>query len=447
MKKKLLKFTTLILFLSLCITNGITDNSAFAEEVNSVQTTVVVKRLSTGLQRHGYRTASEGSTLRFWRYNSSSIEGESILTFSESGRESVTVNVQSRINDHAETRTFLIKTSPGKNMADESVSMLLPYLLSFEKYGVKSDSTMTAREYHSSVSLGYYRTNDNSDMIPDKENGMILLNWKFTLDPLRYSRVKERTMVLGDFLDSNFNISFNKEKNKFFEVLDEFDFRIDIMIYGKHKVSDYGENRKTRSIYGLFTSMEYYRPYLNNSTLLWSDDIYTDHIYLQYCYWEPIAFRHDISRINNGKELFLSYKIGMGPGQNSSLATTNISEYEEDNYLNPIFVSNWYGQNGHGDRRHNYYYSMTFPVLVEMKADKYLNSKLDFKYSFYFFQAIQDSKVHDFLNRLSIDYGFYITSSTTIGFGYEFWRIDSRENEKNKSHMWHRINFKIEKEI
>ena len=107
-------------------------------------------------------------------------------------------------------------------------------------------------------------------------------------------------------------------------------------------------------------------------------------------------------------------------------------------------MSNWYGLNGHGDRRHNYYYSMTFPLRLEFTADKYLNSKLELKYYFYYFQALMDIEAYDFLNRTVVRYGYYITENITIGTAYEFWHVKSRENENKKSRHWNRLDLLME---
>jgi|GEM_PF-2112896 len=402
------------------------------------------ERICSTLEVHGFNTEIQSNRMRIWKYSPVTVNADSVITVLSEEKGNLKLKVDSTINSVQESKTFVIKEEG--NSLDSAMTLLLPYYLNFENRKYPSDKQIEAEKYFSSVALGYYRTNDNSEVLPENDYGMIFLNWKLAFDPLRNSKSPERTLYLGDFLDSRYTVSFDRKGRKLFHILDEFEFRIDIIEYGKHKFSG-NSSSGTRSVYGLFTSMEYYRPYIYNDRVLWSDDIYTDHVYLQYCYWEPIAFRHDILKKTGNRELFLSYKIGIGPGQNSSLTATNITEEEEDNYFNDIFTSNWYGLNGHGDRRHNYYYSLTVPFLLEMKADKYLNSKIDFRYSFYYFQALMDSKVHDFANRMSIDYGFYITDKTTIGMGYEFWRIDSKENAKEKSHMWHRLNFKIEKEI
>ena len=313
-----------------------------------------------------------------------------------------------------------------------------------------NESDENTLPYYAWVRAGYSRTNEkNKSILPDIINtGTFFIGLDFLYDPARSGKTST-PLYIGDYLDSSISFSFlNRNETGYKKFLYEFTIDVDLILYGKSSKSFSGE-KGSRNLYGLFTTASYYRPHLKTTSVMWYDDIYTDHIYIQYCYWEPVAFMQHLTFLNNEKSISFKYKVGIGPGQNSSLTATGIEPgSDRESNLNPkVFTSRWYDINGFKARYHNYYYSMTFPIKLEFESDKYFNSRFKFKYHFYYFQAIMDKRTQDFLNRIIVNYDYYLTKDTTIGVGYEFWHIKGIENEHRKSHFWNRLNIQMEMKI
>ncbi|MCL1864514.1 MAG: hypothetical protein FWF73_01735 [Spirochaetes bacterium] len=351
---------------------------------------------------------------------------------------SITINTK---KNSAELHKVFLFNKKDYNSVEQVNSILTPYIISIIDTEVEDKNKSP---YYASLKLGYYRTNDNREILPSSSEGMLFIAWKLAYDPARDEKESSIPLLIGDYMDSSFSLSIDR-KSKGSGRLDEFSFDIDLILYGKSKkvISD---QKSSRNLYGIFTGIAYYRPYLKTTAVQWSDDIYTDHIHIQYCYWEPVSFIQNLTFINNEKSISFKYKVGIAPGQNSSLTATGITPAMEPD-LNPIFVSRWYFNHNKGDRKHNYYYSITFPVKLEFESDKYLNSKFEFKYHFYYFQAIMDKHAQDFLNRIVLNYGYYITNDILAGIGYEFWHVKSIENEHKKSHSWNRFAIQAEMKI
>jgi hypothetical protein len=433
-KKILTTFTVLILLL------GFINNLNAAEEQTALAEKIAAD-FEQVLKSKGWNTELSGTSLKAWINDPLFRSLNVTVKYRDRDKKLFRIIIDSETNKITASKSFLFRKTDSDNI-DRIKSFLVPYLLNLASTKPEADKSPS---FYPSLKLGYYRTNDNSEILPEKSEGMFFIAWKFIYDPLREAGESDHTLYLGDYLYSLFALSINREEKTFFNRMDEFNFDIDFLLIGNSSIKISGDEKR-RNLFGLFTGIEYYRPYIKSSAVLWSDDVYTDHFHIQYCYWEVLAFIQELTFSENGRELIFKYSIGAGPGQNSSLTATNITDAEEEN-LNPVFTSNWYGKNGFGDRRHNYYYSMTYPVRFEITADRYLNSRLELKYDFYFFQAIQDKKVYDFLNRFIFNYGFYITHDITLGVGYEFWHVKSIENENRKSHSWNRFNIQMEVKI
>jgi hypothetical protein len=403
----------------------------------------ITARFNETLILKGWETVLEGETLKAWCHNPLYQTLDVTVIYQDRENDIFRIIIDSERDKVPARKIFQFKKSDIKDM-EKIESFLLPYLISLT-------NSKTVNEKHSgfygSAKAGYYRTNDNSEILPEKSEGMYFAGFRLIYDPYREAAISNLPLYAGDYMDSSYSVSINREGKKFFDKIDELSFDIDFILYGKHNTTGSGDNR-TRNLYGLFTGIAYYRPIIKSTAMLWSNDVYTDHYHIQYCYWEMLSFRQELTFSSSGKDLYFKYSIGLGPGQNSSLNLTNISSAEENSRLDPgVFTSYWYTVNGFGDRQNNYYYSMTYPVRFEFIADRYLNSRFQFNYDFYFFQATHNKNVYDFLNRLIFSYGFYITENITAGFGYEFWHIKSVENEYDKSHYWNRLNLQMEMKI
>jgi len=436
-----MKITKLFIILTAALMCSGFFNSLKASEAGSELPLKIASDFQKVLEDKGWHADNSGETVNAWKFNPSYHLLKLSIKYQERDNNSFLIIIDSMRGD-TETRKIFPFNNKDIARINYVESILNPYLISLTNSNAEEEKKS---DFYPKVKAGYYRTNDNHEIFPEKSEGMFFIEWDLVYDPLRDAGESTIPMYPGDYMDSSFKLSIDREGKNFFGKLDEFDFDINFVLYGINKKEISG-NESRRNMFGLFTGIEYYRPYLTSDEVLWSDPVYTDHFHIQFCYWEVAKFIQSMTFTNNGKELSFRYEFGMGPGQNSSLTATNITEDMEDD-LNPIFMSNWYGKKNLGDRDHNYYYSMTFPLKIEITADKYLNSKFEIKYNFYYFQSLMDKKAQDFLNRAAFNYGYYITEDITAGFGYEFWHIKSIENENNKSHYWNRFNIQMEMKL
>lgn len=393
------------------------------------------------LEIKGWRSEITGNSLSAWKFNPSYHLLNLSIDYKEKDKDTFMIVVDSERGGTKIHKAFIFNNSYRTDVAMIE-SVLNPYIVSLTNPSAEEEKKS---DFYASTKLGYYRTNDNSEILPEKGKGMFFAGFDLIYDPLKVADESDVTMYLGDYMDSFFKLSIDRQGEKIFDYFDEFHFSINFIIYGQSDKKITGEST-SRNIYGLFTGMEYYRPYVTSDSIVWTDDIITDHFDIQYCDWEVVKFIHEMTFTNDGKDLSFRYEIGIGPGFNSSLTAINLTE-EDEKDLNPIFVSNWYGDNGYPDRHENYYYSMALPLKLEAEADKYLNSKFEIKYHFYYFQSLFDKHAQDFLNRIIVNYGYYITEDITAGLGYEFWHVNSIENENHQKHYWNRFNIQMEMKI
>lgn len=412
-----------------------------AAEIKTELPSKIASDFQKVLEIKGWRADIAGNSLTAWKFNPSYHLLNLSIDYKERDKDTFMIVVDSERGGTESHKVFLFNNSDIADTA-KMESILNPYLVSLTNSNAEEEKQS---DYYASAKFGYYRTNDNSEIYPEKNEGMYFAAFDLTYDPLKVAGESSVLMYIGDYLDSSFKLSIDRQGEDFMDYFDEFQFDINLVLYGKSNKTVTGENSR-RNMYGLFTGMEYYRPYLTSDDVVWYDDIYTDHFHIQYCDWEVVKLIHLMTFSNDGKDLSFRYEIGVGPGFNSSLTATNVTnDMEED--LNEIFVSNWYGENGYPDRGENYYYSAVLPIKLEGAADKYLNSKLEVKYHFYYFQALQDKEAQEFLNRVIVNYGYYITEDITAGLQYEFWHVNSFENENHKSHSWNRLNIQMEMKI
>jgi len=416
-------------------------NPLNAADLNSELPRIIAADFQKVLEIKGWRADNSGNSVTAWKFNPSYHLLNLSIDYREKDKDTFMIVVDSERGGTKTHKIFLFNNSNSTDVAMME-SVLNPYLVSLTNSNAEEEKKS---DFYATVKGGYYRTNDNSKIYPEKGEGMIFAGFDLTYDPLKVAGESDVTMYLGDYMDSSFQMSIDRQGEKFFDYFDEFQFNINFVIYGQSNKKISGEESR-RDMYGLFTGMEYYRPFLTSDDVVWTDDIFTDHFHIQYCLWEVAKFIHEMTFSNGGRDLSFRYEIGAGPGFNSSLTATNLTEEDEKN-LNDIFVSDWYEENGYPGRHENYYYSMVFPLKLEAAADKYLNSKIEIKYHFYYFQSIFDKKAQEFLNRIIFNYGYYITEDITAGLGYEFWHVNSFENENHKSHSWNRLNIQMEMKI
>jgi len=416
-------------------------NPLNAADLNSELPVKIAADFQKVLEIKGWRADNSGNSVTAWKFNPSYHLLNLSIDYKERNKDTFVIVIDSERGGTQSHKAFLFNNSDSTNIAMIE-SVINPYIVSLTNPNEEEEKKS---DFYASSKFGYYRTNDNSEIYPEKGEGMFFAGFELIYDPLKAAGESSVTMYLGDYMDSSFKLSIDRQGEKFFDYFDEFQFDINFVIYGQSDKKISGEE-SSRNIYGLFTGMEYYRPYLTSNDVVWTDDIFTDHFHIQYCLWEVAKFIHEMTFSNGGRDLSFRYEIGAGPGFNSSLTATNLTEEDEED-LNEIFVSDWYEENGYPGRHENYYYSMAFPLKLEAAADKYLNSKFEIKYHFYYFQSLFDKHAQEFLNRVICNYGYYITEDITAGLGYEFWYVNSFENENHKSHSWNRLNIQMEMKI
>ena len=423
-------------------------NQNYAAETDAAEIiSSLINSYDNILVQRGWHTTISGTGINAHSFDSTGKFLEVFFSINAKENSDILITVDSRQNSLKIKKTFLFhKNDTETNKSIEKI--ILPYLISLIYF---KDQTPASSVYHSSITLGYYRTNENSDIIPDKEKGLFLLKWKFLKDPLKNIINNNSTLILGDYLDSTYSLTLNHNGDETFKIIDEFDFDIELLVYG-HNYASGTEEHNVRNLYGWFSNIAYFRPYLKADKMLWDNEIYTDHVHVQYCYWTPASFIHNITRTDNGRSLFLSYELGIGPSQNSSITANGISDEEADQYDDKIFVSQWYRNHGFPRRKHNYYWSMAVPAKITLASDRYLNSRVEFKNEFYYFQSVFSKEVYDFYNKASFEYGYYITDSLIGGFCYEYHYTSGNSDQNTispnrESHSWNRFNIQVEMKI
>jgi len=435
------------IFIILCLLLLSVNQNYAAEADKAAITGSLINSYDNFLTQRGWHTAKSDNGINAYSFDTTRQFIEVFFSIDVKENSDVLISVESAQNSSKAKKTFLFRKHDAE-MNKNIENTILPYLISLTNF---KNQTPPPSVYHTSFTLGYYRTNDNSDIVPDKENGLFLLKWKFLKDPLKNIFNDNTTLVLGDYLDSSYNLTLNHNGSEIFEVIDEFDFNIEILVYGHNSASG-TEEHNVRNLYGWFSNIAYFRPYLAADKMLWDDEIYRDHVHVQYCYWTPASFIHNITRTDNGRSLFFSYELGIGPSQNSSITANGISNAEADQYDDRIFVSQWYRNHGFPRRKHNYYWSMAVPAKISMAADRYLNSRVEFKNEFYYFQSVFSKEVYDFYNKASFEYGYYITDDLIAGFCYEYHYTSGNSDQNtispnSESHSWNRFNIQVEMKI
>ncbi len=317
--------------------------------------------------------------------------------------------------------------------------MIIPYALSETSGGAPPEKTSTS--FFGSLALGYTRVNEKWDVLPEKDRGRLLVDWRLKYDPSRFSGRNSMILTPASYIDTNFSITINDREGGNLNKLNDPFFNVDIIMYGRHSQKGSPENG-IRNLYGFFTGIEYQRPYLEDPSVRWTDSIYPDYVHIQYCYWETLLFRQILEFARREGSVTLTWSAGIGPGQNSSLTATDI---EDEDTLSQAFTNKWYGRKGFEINALNYYYSLVLPAEIELSVDRYINSRFDLRYRFFYFQAFLDSKLYDIMNVISFKYSYYFNTRTTVGAGYDFYHIMGFSAIREISHHWHR--FTIQGEI
>jgi len=352
-------------------------------------------------------------------------------------------------NSTAYSREFHFKDRYDSN--DRFESNILPYLISIE-----SNKTVPGKSsFHSCLSFGYHGFSDRARATGPFEKGSVFVDYKVWHDPFAEVPGKEIPLYLSDYLEADFFVSFMPEtnerhnhypyyrKNDYF--IQEHGFRINMVIYGRQGISEI-----TRSVFGIFTGIDYFCPSYQKDILLWSDTIYSEHPHIQYCVFRAVSLGGFIQWRGDNTWTF-RYMAGIGPSINSSINITGYRAETYDGYtetlneLNDIIVSKYYSllepRYSGGYRDENFYHSFSVPLSLSLEMDGLFNFSLSAGYDFYFFHSIKVSGVYDILNVFRIRAGYWLTDNLSIGAGYELWYIFSRFIDNTMTHHWNRMMF------
>ena len=110
--------------------------------------------------------------------------------------------------------------------------------------------------------------------------------------------------------------------------------------------------------------------------------------------------------------------------------------------MSPIFRSKFYG-----DRRQNFYYGWSVPIVLSLAADRLGPLRLGADYRFYYFSPVENERAYDVLNVPGGSIGFYLSHGVLATVAYEYWYAYSRLRSETKNHSWHRVNFGLECKI
>ncbi|MBN2040824.1 MAG: hypothetical protein JW864_12345 [Spirochaetes bacterium] len=309
--------------------------------------------------------------------------------------------------------------------ADDSMyvrNKIIPYVL--QKINASCCSSSNNKKiYFGSISAGYNRTHDNCRFYPEYSEGSFYMSGSLAYDPAANVTARSITLKPADYFFSSFSFTIDS-------TIRENSFNVNLLIYGKNKFES-AQNQTRRTLYGFFNGFEYFRPGFNDPVLKWNRQIYKKQPHVQFGLYRAIQGTI-INTSQSETGVFTNYlSLAVGPGINSSLTATGITEEEEDE-LSHIFKSIKY-------RKQNYYYSAAAAANAGFIADRIHNFRFGADYNFYFFIPVEGEKAYDLMNILKISAGYYLTQNTLFAVNYEFWHIDSMLKDDRVNHSWNRL--------
>ncbi len=321
-------------------------------------------------------------------------------------------------------RSFRIRKPAPDDTGTDPLRVVLPYLLeSLEHRGPRRLSA-----YEASVSVGYNRFHE-SEPYPRWRIGTLQLAADILHDPARHMNEPKTVLSLGDYFQFRAHLNLSPEWKDVW-----YDFTL--LLAGVQTVAPNAD----RSVIGLFSGIELFRPSLNFKEFMWSDGTYEDHPHIQYFLLKPVV-PGVVHQWGSDRRYSLSAFASAALSVNSSLCATNISEAEEDD-LSPIFRSKYYGT-----RRQNFYYAWSIPLALSLAADRIGPLRVKADYRFYYFSPVEEERAYDVLNVPGISIGWYLARGVLVTAGYEYWHVYSRLQAETKWHSWHRVNFGLECKI
>ncbi len=411
MKNIIITFLTILIILSLF-------NNVYAEGANhSSIYKLLFNDYNNILKKNSWKTTIDGHEFRAYRYKNGY---QKIIVHISS--ESVENIVEHRINvTHNKSvaqRSFKFRDS--ENTPENIRRIILPYLIQIQH---KPYEAVPEKSYTVSAFVGYNQFHDRY-ILPRKPAGSLILGFDLVYNPSRFSTLPTEELGTGDYLSFFAYISANSR-------IREHTYDIHYLLTGtKNRSSNSSDN--SIEISGIFMGLEYFRPEANFDDFTWDEDVYEHHPHIQYFVFRAIAWEY-LYENNSGLLQAFNFMAGCGPSVNSSLNATNIPE-EEEGELSPIFRSNFYG-----DRRQNFYYSVSIPLKIGLTLSLTNSITVDTELKSYIFFSIEGEDAYDLLNITRITPAYRLTESLSAKFSWEYWNIHSMLDNTHKNNHWNRL--------
>ncbi|MCX7678730.1 MAG: hypothetical protein N2316_05875 [Spirochaetes bacterium] len=388
----------------------------------------ILSRFEQMLKKKGWYTQKDDFTCKAFRFESDYHE---IVAQLSASRKNTLTSFEVTIikNGNLTIKTFTFKnTSP--NYADTAEKIITSHLVSL---ALQNNGVSPKNPHFTSLSIGYSRTNDNTDILPEKKKGGYYLALSYTYDPSQLTGLEWMRLNFGEFLTINAWAVIDTDPINRNYINENF-LNFDIIILGRHCQKENTKHRY-RLLYGFFTGMEYFRPGWKDNILLWNHSLYQDQPHIQYMLWRAIACRICSTYFCNYGIYTVNFMVGLGPSINSSLFAVGWDQ-EEELHRSPLF------QSLTGSKQ-NYYYSTAYPISLSLAAEYLWRFNFTFSYNFYFFYAsdpaIRNEKAYDIVHILKPSIGIQLTEKLLVQINWEHWHIHSMLNGKHTSHSWNRF--------
>ncbi len=368
----------------------------------------------------------EPGALRAYRLRNDYEELRTVINGSRDG-DFETYDVRMSYDGTERERSFRIRKAGSVTAGTDPLRVLLPYLLEALEY--RGPRRLGA--YEASVSAGYNRFHE-FEPYPRWRIGTLQLGFNLMHDPARHMNEPRTVLSLGDYFHFQGYLNLSPEWKDVW-----YDFTL--LLAGMQTLAP-GADRPARSVFGLFSGIELFRPSLNFKEFMWSDGTYEDHPHIQYFLLKPFV-PGIVHQWGRDRRYSLSAFGSAALSVNSSLCATHVTEAEEDD-LSPIFRSKYYG-----NRRQNFYYSWSVPLALSFAADRIGPFRLKAGYRVYYFSPVEEERAYDILNVPGGSVGWYLSHGVLATAGYEYWHVYSRLQEKTRHYSWHRVFFGLECKI
>jgi len=411
MKNIIIKFLSISIILTLF-------HNVYSEEANhSSIYKLLFNDYNIILKKNSWNTTIDGNDFFAYRYNNG--YREIIINISSETKNNI-VEHKITVTDNKSVSKRSFKFLDSENNPENLRKIILPYLIQIQHEPYKP---VPEKMYTASAFIGYHQFHDRY-ICPRKPEGSLILGFNLVYNPSRFSTLPTEQLATGDYLSFFAYISANS--------------RIREHTYDIHYLLTGTKNRSSNSsdgsieISGIFMGLEYFRPEANFDDFTWDEDVYEHHPHIQYFVFRTIAWEY-IYEKNAGVVQAFNFMAGCGPSVNSSLNATNISEEEEDE-LSPIFRSNFYG-----DRRQNFYYSVSVPLKIGLTLSLTNSINVETEWKSYIFFSIEGEDAFDLLNIIRISPAYRLTESLSANFSWEYWHVHSMLENEYKNNHWNRL--------